>query len=371
MKNHIDSQRGVSLVEALMALLVMAFGMLAVVGVQTTMRSNGDIAKQRSEAVRIAQEAIERWRGYSTLDSTDGRVAYADIQSTEAVNYGPAGSGDGVVDYPTNTVYSLVRTVPDGSPPGMKTLAASVSWVDRERQTQTVQLSTVISQVAPELAGTLGVPAYGTPTRQPQGRQATIPFSAQSIDGNRSVFRPGGASDSTPAWVFDDVSGMIIQQCRGPSIAAKATVTMADLLDCTPTNALPISGYVRFGTNLDGPALPLRLGVDGASATCLDDSPVIADPTRNYVSYVCAVTLSGSPAVWSGRPRITLCADAASCQAVTGGNLILSVGAGSQTYTECRFRPHPADGYTNLQTPLANQNLALVQQGSACPSGSD
>jgi len=371
MKNHIDSQRGVSLVEALMALLVMAFGMLAVVGVQTTMRSNGDIAKQRSEAVRIAQEAIERWRGYSTLDSTDGRVAYADIQSTAAVNYGPAGADDGSIDYPTNTVYSLVRTVPDGSPPGMKTVAASVTWVDRQRQTQTVLLSTVVSQVEPALAGTLAVPAYGTPTRQPQGRQAAIPFSAQIIEGNRSVFRPAGGGDSTPAWVFDNVSGLIVQQCRAPSLNALVTVTLADLQDCTPANALPISGYVRFGTNLDGPALPLRLGMDGASATCLDDSPAVADPTRNYVSYVCAVSLSGSPATWSGRPRITLCADAANCQAVSGGSLVLGAGAGSQAYTECRFLPHPTDGYTNAQTPLANQNLALVPQGSACPSGSD
>ncbi len=77
------AQRGVSLVEALVALAVMAFGMMAIVGVQSTMRQNADIAKQRSEAVRIAQEAIERWRAYSVLDTTAGRTAYADIATQE------------------------------------------------------------------------------------------------------------------------------------------------------------------------------------------------------------------------------------------------------------------------------------------------
>ena len=69
-------QRGVSLIEAIVAMAVMAFGMMAIVGLQTTLRQNSDIAKQRSEAVRIAEEAIEQWRGYSTPSPP---AAYDDI----------------------------------------------------------------------------------------------------------------------------------------------------------------------------------------------------------------------------------------------------------------------------------------------------
>ena len=50
---------------------VMAFGMMAIVGLQTTLRLNSDIAKQRSEAVRIAEEAIEEWRAFS-VDANHG-----------------------------------------------------------------------------------------------------------------------------------------------------------------------------------------------------------------------------------------------------------------------------------------------------------
>jgi Tfp pilus assembly protein PilV len=60
MRLHRTHSRGVSLVEAMVALAVMAFGMLAEVGVQTTLRLNADVAKQRSEATRIAQETLER-----------------------------------------------------------------------------------------------------------------------------------------------------------------------------------------------------------------------------------------------------------------------------------------------------------------------
>ena len=366
MNNHLASQRGVSLVEALVALLVMAFGMLAVVGVQTTMRSNGDIAKQRSEAVRIAQEAIEQWRGYSTLATTEGQVAFADIQSAAAVQYGPAGSGEGVVDYPTNTVYSLVRTVPDDSPPGMQAVDATVSWVDRDGKTQSVELSSVISRVAPELAGTLAVPAYGTPMRRPLDRNIGIPVGAQQIDGNRSVYRPAGGSAAGSAWVFDNTTGYIVKQCSGPTIAAKAIVTMADL-SCADTTALPISGYVRFGTLLSGRALPLRMGVDGASATCLDDSPGDVGLPGTFVTYVCAVAVSGTPKVWSGRPRVSLCPEHGDCTAQTGGQLRVD----DDHYKECRFTPHPADGYANIGSPLANQNFAIVREDDDCPIDSD
>ena len=56
-----------SLVEAIVAMAVMAFGMMAIVGLQTTLRANSDVAKQRSEAVRIAEEAIETARAFSLM----------------------------------------------------------------------------------------------------------------------------------------------------------------------------------------------------------------------------------------------------------------------------------------------------------------
>lgn len=57
-------QRGVTLIEALVAMAVMAFGMLALVGVQSTLRVNADLAKQRAEATRLAEAQLEAARSF-------------------------------------------------------------------------------------------------------------------------------------------------------------------------------------------------------------------------------------------------------------------------------------------------------------------
>ena len=62
-------QRGFSLIEALIALLVMAFGMLALAGMQASVSYGGDMAKQRGEAMRLAQERIEQMRSYTGLST--------------------------------------------------------------------------------------------------------------------------------------------------------------------------------------------------------------------------------------------------------------------------------------------------------------
>ena len=78
--------RGISLIEAMVAVDVMAFGMLAVVGLQVTLRTNGDVSKQRAEAVRIAQQSIEDWRGISGIEAN---ADPAMVDYTDLVNDGP------------------------------------------------------------------------------------------------------------------------------------------------------------------------------------------------------------------------------------------------------------------------------------------
>ena len=51
-------QAGVTLIEAMVALLIMAFGMVALVGLQSNLRRSADLAKQRGEAIRIAQQQL-------------------------------------------------------------------------------------------------------------------------------------------------------------------------------------------------------------------------------------------------------------------------------------------------------------------------
>jgi len=56
MRIHLSEQRqrGVGIVEALVALLLLALAVLAFVALQARLRQDSDVAKQRTEAVRIA-----------------------------------------------------------------------------------------------------------------------------------------------------------------------------------------------------------------------------------------------------------------------------------------------------------------------------
>ena len=45
--------RGIGIIEALVSLLVLALGMMSFAALQARLRLNSDVAKQRSEAVRL------------------------------------------------------------------------------------------------------------------------------------------------------------------------------------------------------------------------------------------------------------------------------------------------------------------------------
>src|SRR6218665_3725808 len=56
------TQRGLSLIEGLVGLLVLSLGLVAALRLQTTFRLAADTARERSDAVRLAQSSLERLR---------------------------------------------------------------------------------------------------------------------------------------------------------------------------------------------------------------------------------------------------------------------------------------------------------------------
>jgi len=228
-------QHGVSLIEALVAMGVMAFGMLAVVGLQVTLRTNGDVSKQRAEAVRIAQQSIEAWRAFVAVEARPGLDYQELISDPAAVNV------PGI-----NATYARTRTItvsPGGSPP-MKTLAVAVNWVDRSGETQSVLLNSVIAGVGPELAGSLAVPTNGTAGRQPQSRHRGIPALAKDLLNGTSAIKPPGAPGDV-AWRFDNLTGLITLCSVDPSVLQTSDLTLVNL-NCGAQNALGVSGFVRY-----------------------------------------------------------------------------------------------------------------------------
>lgn len=312
--------RGVSLVEALVAMAVMSIGMLALVGVQGTMRLNSDLARQRTEATRIASEEIERLRSFTSLAAVPGTpgVSYDEIASRTVDGYQLPGDT-------ANTSYQVVRTVRPDPSSGQKVVSVQVRWTDRTNQPQTVTLDSSISATPPTLSAMLIVPHRESPVSRGRGRHISIPDGAVPVSGDsgRSRFTPPGSSGVT--WYFDNLTGLM-RVCVGD---------VNDIGTC-PVATL-VSGAVRFhiadvqptGADAEHPAGPLLPLATGPGALVLADAVGTGTAASCYaltvglqINYYCAVATSDAQG-WGGQLNLAL---------ASGSFSLLASG-----YKSCRY----------------------------------
>jgi len=135
-------QRGVALLEALLAFLTLSLGKIALSRLQSDQRASADAARERSEAVRLAQLDIEALRGFA---DNAGWNAIADA----TIDVTPAGSSTG---------YTLERAVQTRSEPALKAVQVTLHWNDRQGSARQLRLSTLIAGHDPALSGGLTLP---------------------------------------------------------------------------------------------------------------------------------------------------------------------------------------------------------------------
>jgi len=365
MRRSHAAQSGISLVEALVALAVMGFGTLAVLGAQSTLRQNGDGARQRSEAVRMAQETMEVHR------------AFRDVQAwrDELINTAPTAVTGLSAANTTYAVRTDVEWSGDENAPRRKSVRVSVSWQDRAGVTQTVALQSAIQGVPPALAGTLALPRDSGPVRTPRQRHFAIPRQAVLVPNTTtSRFSPPGMTGVT--WTFSNLSGTISEICTGAV--------------CTAVDRRLLSGYVRFATTVAAPQpadaevppgalLPAAVQVMSAltNVAVVLETCAVGDELGAR-AYFCAVPLTTATG-WSGVVRV-------SNVGTIADNLATDMDA--TKLRVCRYTPIrdsqpvvPA-GIRNEQTPLAyadvrtaltNQNFLVIKAGTGaavntCPA---
>jgi Tfp pilus assembly protein PilV len=356
-------QRGVSLIEALVAFAIMSFGMLAVVGMQATMRGNADLARQRAEAVRLAQDSIEEWRGFSTVPSAANQMAYQDI----------SGNSTRTVSDPVlyNATYTISRralpiaAVPQTVTPEMRAVVVDVTWTDRTNQAQSIRLSSSIVGLAPDLSASLVLSTATDPLLAPFNRNPAIPPSAvpvpASVCPSCSGYMPPGqtSGDNRVVWMFDNHTA-VITLCTISSSSATTTAELTHATDteCGSGRALLLSGFVRQGpsgtafTNADavnpqGPFRPFSVRLERTlpsvlNVPCFQDLPLAGN---NAVEYVCAVPLEGNT-TWSGSLKFRSPLDIA-------GDL-----GDHDKHKVCRyFETHP---YVEVPNARTNQNFVII-----------
>jgi len=350
--------RGVSLIEAMVTMGVMAVGTLAVLGVQTSLRLNADISKQRSAAVRIAQESLEKARGYANMTAYNNIVtATPDPVVGDNASYQP----DEQVIEPAGL-----------NAPKQKTFITTVTWQDRGNQPQTVRLATLIHGTPPILSGSLVVPGDTGPVRNPGNRSFAIPRDAAlDTTTGTSRYTPAGAPAGV-SWVFNNVSGFITQRCLGSV--------------CDAFNGRLLAGFVRFATAVENPG-PADTenppgGLMQVGVTVVLTSPAAPAAAACFVNddlvsasrvYVCAVPVNNA-GMWSGRSEVTgLPALAGDVADVTAGRFRVCRYTPYRDHllvpSQMRNEEHPLN-YVNVGRSLPNQNFLVVKASgiNGCPA---
>ncbi|MBI5258324.1 MAG: hypothetical protein HY855_17600 [Burkholderiales bacterium] len=309
--------RGVSIIEALIAMAVMAFGMLALVGVQSTMRFNADVARQRAEAARIAEQEVERLRSFVTVgtgstDSTEfDALATADAST---VNLAQA-----------NTEFTVTRTVVNGTDGLQRAVNVTVSWVDRGGTTRNVIVRDLVSRVDPALSGLLSTVRKLSAVGRRNNRHPTIPPRAHDLGDGASIFKP--QENGTVAWVFDNITGEITHVCSVSTTDTSDTLTTATVAtSCTvlAVGAQLLSGEVRF--NLRG--MPRVLSSGTSSVFKPNPGGTIAwviDHGQASIINRCAVSASSTTATLTP-------GDLSSCTAVSPGQQLIPFDPADATH---------------------------------------
>lgn len=371
---------GVSLIEALVALAVMAFGMLGVVGMQASLRNSAEQSKHRSEALRLAQEEIERLRGFDVLANYTAIATAAPVavQSNDTVGY------EANTEYTRTVTLQAAPALPAVTPPpeplGMKTVSVVVSWRDRTStgvvDDRSVVLNTTIAGISPELGAGMGAPTNTSPPRRPGGRHISIPPSAVLQSDGTSNFTPPGLTGYF--WRFNNSTGLILGLC------AVAVPPAAPV--CTAGPFALLAGFIRFATGGAPTAaesenpVDLALPVPGpvgvkveytyptpaATVTCVVSTPAATD---TFIEYYCAVPIQDSLSLdqyWSGQSLVTM---------PTGQLATAATDVSATQYKVCRYTPDastdtPAGGnrahpkvYTRVTESLVNQNFLVIEAG--------
>lgn len=388
---------GVSLIEALVALAVMAFGMMALLGVQTTLRYNNDVARQVTEATRLASEEIEQIRFFNDVLPIAGQAnpSWQELDTTASRDVTLPGDT-------SNTSYALTRTVNAPANTMHKVVRVVVRWTDRSAQNRSVTLDSVVGSLQPLLSGMLSVPPRAGAQALRVGRHQTIPSQAVEIPGGTSAFKPSPGDDVV--WRFDNLTGTVKSVCTGVTVN-QAAITLADLSSCVAVAGRLVSGTVRFhgGTGVTsadalapaGPALPLHASIplvflnelgfnspvnQSGTPKCYANSPTSAvlASARSAVTYACLIYLTDSSQGWGGKLDLSLVATYANGDTVPGG---------TSAYKVCRYTKSSRQYTVNVDHPrtycrtadadtcnqrvigsLSNQNFLVIRSTESCPA---
>jgi len=362
------NQRGFSLIEALIALIVTAFGALALTSMQMMLSHHADLAKQRIEATRLAQARMEQLRAFVGI--TSGSIRWSDLPITAET-----------VDGDTNASFRLAPELGGATSDPMRSASVTVRWLDRTGNdastdadgfsyNQQVSISSVISNSDPHDVGLVGNPQpRNSVLRPPRERHTNIPVRAIELGAGRSATQV----DADYVLVYSDSSGEVVQVCNPGVMQASATQINAAIASgaCATMSSQVVSGYIGRSS----PAIAWPTGISHAALT--RNAPATAQGIRCQISdatdpngggaitadygykyYLCVIPLS-APSTWAGILRmggLSTTADVIACR--------YEYTAATLDTNERNVQP-----YVDVRSSIDAQNYLITSSaGGVCPA---
>jgi prepilin-type N-terminal cleavage/methylation domain-containing protein len=145
MKNN----KGFAMLEILIALLIISISVAGTLTLNNYLLRTSNNFSQYIQAVNLANSEIESLRNYSTLATTPGHFAYADIIGLNNTNCAVS-TPPYILNSPSS---SCTLGVTSSNSPAYVTVTVTVGWTDVIGYPQSVQLISMIGSIDPVAMG--------------------------------------------------------------------------------------------------------------------------------------------------------------------------------------------------------------------------
>lgn len=307
---------GFSTIEALIAVLVVSVGALAVSAMQGNLTHAKNVNNQRNEAQILSQQKMEELRNFDSLSSYDALTSGQDSITS------------------ANTSYTRAWTVTTNANPNYKTIQLTISWQSADGNNDSITLSSSIARHDPKDSGD-AISSGGGAGLSPDGAVVV----AQEEEEAPAEESPSEISENVPDGAVDNGDGTSTLTVDGGT-ELKYDNSDGDLLQINNVNAVQISGSVTEASGSDAPPGSVRL------------TDVTINPTSDGSVTYCTSSITG---------------DTLNYNCVFQNTWSGSINLGGVTNTKvCVNSSQP---YSNVLNNLFGQDFQLFKSSKSC-SGS-
>lgn len=277
-------QRGASLIEVMIAFVVLALGITSIVSFQGRLASESTHAKSRTEAANVAESKMEDFRNFGTtaeFDAIDSSpTGGVTVDSSDIANL--------------SNVYTLnwtVTNVPTSNPTHKK-VDLTVTWPDANGNTSTlntVSLSTIVARVDPKQT-VLNVSTTSTTSTTLTTSTTTTTLSTTTTTLATTTSTSSTTTTTTTTTPEEttttvEATSTTVEETTTTS-AESPTTTSSTVSSTTTSTAAPVAcGCERNGSSanakLDGTGQPAACTV----SCCTAQMPTGTPPSGGFTAY--------------------------------------------------------------------------------------